>query len=258
MASKTYKIRALVLKKTKLADKDLIVTLLSSDGQAVQGVAKGARKPGGSFAARLELFSTVDVLMAQGRSLDVVCEARLVFGPPELGDALVHSTCSSPVAELLALVAQPGLEQPRLFAMAQAAFGCIAASSGEPDRALSATGAALWKLVSQAGFRPSIATCALCAQPVAYAGSGAKAAFSLADGGAICVNCHRPADAILVDEATLRWCEALIRTRFDDLGDLGMDASASFAVLELAQLWIRAHVGRRLKSLDFLFTSGLF
>ncbi|MFQ9180415.1 MAG: DNA repair protein RecO [Eggerthella lenta] len=74
----TYDARAIVLRKTKLGESDLILALLAEDGSQIRAVAKGARKPASSFAARLELYSVVDLLVARGRSLDIVKEARLV------------------------------------------------------------------------------------------------------------------------------------------------------------------------------------
>ena len=60
MAADTYSLQALVLRKTKLGETDLIVTLLAQDGRQVRAVAKGARKPNSSFASRLEIFSEVE------------------------------------------------------------------------------------------------------------------------------------------------------------------------------------------------------
>ena len=80
MARPTYTARVIVVRKTKLGESDLILTLLAEDGSQLRAVAKGARKPKSSFASRLELFSVADVLCARGRSLDVVSEARLVEG----------------------------------------------------------------------------------------------------------------------------------------------------------------------------------
>lgn len=42
---------------------------------------RGARKPGGRLAARCELFCTVDLLIARGRSLDIVSQAELLEAP---------------------------------------------------------------------------------------------------------------------------------------------------------------------------------
>ena len=74
----SYPARALVLRKTKLGETDTIVTLLASDGRQVRAVAKGLRKPGGRFGARLEPFAVADLLLHTGRSLDVITEARTV------------------------------------------------------------------------------------------------------------------------------------------------------------------------------------
>ncbi|MFR1166671.1 MAG: hypothetical protein ACLSDQ_03070 [Adlercreutzia equolifaciens] len=45
---------------------------------------------------------------------------------------------------------------------------------------------------------------------------------------------------------------------FDAIAEGPADLSASFAVLHLVQDLARAHIGSSLKSLEFLFTSGLF
>ena len=256
MAAKTYKIRAVVIRKTRLGEKDLIVTMIDESGALVKGVAKGARKPGGSLAARLELFSTVDALMACGRSLDVVCEVRLV-DVKSIPRELELSSCVAPIAELLGFVAQPDLLQPRLYEMGRAAIARIADCQGQSAQALAICAASLWKVMAQSGFRPSFTTCVVCGTRN-LPGSGDTTAVSVLDGGAVCANCPRPADAIMVDVETVRWCEALIRSKFDEVLEYEMDTAASFEVLQLARMWIRAHTGRDLKSLDFLFTSGLF
>ena len=119
--------------------------------------------------------------------------------------------------------------------------------------------ASLWKVLGQAGFRPSIACCAVCARPMTGDDDLiGTVSFSPSEGGIACRSCARPADAVPVEADTLRWCEALIRARFDEVLALDVDVSTSFAVLSLAQLWVRTHLGRPLKSLDFLFTSGMF
>ena len=58
MAQPTYSLRALVLRRTKLGESDLILTLLSEDGSQKRAVAKGARRPKSSFAARTEPFAS--------------------------------------------------------------------------------------------------------------------------------------------------------------------------------------------------------
>ena len=67
MVGPTYSLHAIVLRKTKLGESDLILTLLAEDGRQVRAVAKGARKPNSPFSSRLEIFAEVEALMASGR-----------------------------------------------------------------------------------------------------------------------------------------------------------------------------------------------
>ena len=102
MAQPTYSLRALVLRRTKLGESDLILTLLSEDGSQKRAVAKGARRPKSSFAARTEPFCVIDALCATGRSLDILKEARLVAAHDALRCNLEASAAAAPVAGLAA------------------------------------------------------------------------------------------------------------------------------------------------------------
>lgn len=112
MASATYPLRALVLRKTKAGETDLILTLLAEDGRQVRVVAKGARKPSSSFSSRLETFCEVDVLLVRGKSLDIVKEARLLDAHMGAKATMEHAAAAAPVADLMARLSQPGLEAP--------------------------------------------------------------------------------------------------------------------------------------------------
>ncbi len=255
-STRTYKLRGIVLRKTKLADKDLIVTLLADDGELCKAVAKGARKPGGSLAARLELFSTCDLMLAKGRTLDVVTEAKLVAGESCAAFGLEQAACAAVVSELVNQVAQPGLEQPRLFDMTRAALAAIAATT--PETALIITAGDLMKTMALVGYRPSFSTCIACGNRIMYDDAYARVPVSVLDGGAFCPNCPRPSDSVLVDSRIVRWNDALIASTFAEIAKYEIDVATSFELLQFARQWIRAHTGRDLKSFDFLFTSGLY
>lgn len=255
MAGKTYKTRGIVLRKTKLAEKDLIVTVLDESGSLVRAVAKGARRPGGSYAARLELFSAVDLMLAQGRNLDVITSATFAGDTVRAPFGIEQAACASALAELLVTLAQEDLPHDRLYAMAKAAFGGIGAS--EPLEALKLACSALLKALAYAGFRPSFSECVLCGSRVALEGGG-QVPFTVADGGVVCGSCRQPSDAMRLDAHMLSWADALMRSRFEDVRAFDVDAATLFAVLHLTRQWVQTHAGKNLKSLDFLFTSGLF
>ena len=100
MAQPTYSADAIVLKKTKLGEADLILTMIARDGSQLRAVAKGARKPGGAFAGKLEVCNRVHLLCSQGRSLDIVKEARLDAARPALAADAERAACAACAAEL--------------------------------------------------------------------------------------------------------------------------------------------------------------
>ncbi len=256
MAGNTYKTRGIVLRKNKLAEKDLIVSILAEDGSLARAVAKGARKPGGSLAARLELFSVVDLVLARGRNLDVVTGA--VFAPDvePARYGVEQSCCASVLAELLFTLAQEDLPHGRLFECAQTAFARI--GRAQPRESLAVMAAALLKALALAGFRPRFDSCALCGEALVLEGERAQVAFSIEEGGAVCGTCARPVDLLWFDRTTLQWAHALMMSRFDDVEGFDVDPNTLFEVLQIVRQWTRVHVGKNLKSLDYLFACGLF
>ena len=73
-----FKAHGIVLRRTKLAECDLIVTLLADCAGQLRVVAKGARKPSAKLAGAMNLGNEVELLVSEGRGLPIVSEARLV------------------------------------------------------------------------------------------------------------------------------------------------------------------------------------
>ena len=230
MSQPTYDARAIVLRKTKLGESDLILTLLAEDGSQMRAVAKGARKPASSFAARLELYSVVDLLVARGRSLDI--------------------------AELLDRVTQMGLENPRLFALTRTALSSL--GRVDPAQVPAVCAAHLLKTLAFAGLRPSLDACVSCGRDVEAVPESGLMALSYQEGGAVCAACRSSVETVLVPASTVAWCRALLSSTFAEIEILEADPSAAFSVLRFCQQWVSEHVGANLKSLNFLFTCGLF
>lgn len=256
MSQATYDARGIVLRKTKLGESDLIVTMLAEDGSQMRVVAKGARKPTSSFAARLELYSVVDVLVARGRSLDIVKEARLVESNDRLRRDLEHAAGAAPMAELLDRVTQMGLENARLFALTRTALACLGRVEAAQVPAVCA--AHLLKTLAFAGLRPSLDVCVECGRDVDAADGDALVALSYREGGVVCPACRAAAETVMLPAGTVAWCRVLLLQTFADLEEYPVDPSASFAVLRFCRQWAHEHVGANLKSLNFLFTCGLF
>ena len=73
-----YRDEGVVVRTTKLGEADRIVTLLTRSHGKIRAVAKGVRRVKSRFGGRLEPFMRVDVLIATGRTLDVVSQAESI------------------------------------------------------------------------------------------------------------------------------------------------------------------------------------
>jgi DNA repair protein RecO (recombination protein O) len=253
----------LVLRKTKLGETDLIITALSDEGRQVRAVVKGARKPGSRLGAHLELYSIARVLLHKGRNLDIVTEASGVEGNEPCRADLVHSAAAAVVVELIDKASADGVREERLFPLAREALRCIGTVPDVGVALISA--AALLKVASQLGFRPSLTRCVFCGDALLDASSpgapqddGKEAlAFSFEHGGVVCSSCLpelTEGSYSRKDARFVFWAEVLITGRFVDLERYADEAHAQLAreLLLFSREWIRFHLVNRLKSLDFL------
>lgn len=247
-AGRTYRERVLVLDKTKLRETDLIYTLLARDGRQIRAVGKGARKPGSRLAARCEVGCTVDMLIARGRSLDVVAEATLVCAPfgaaPEL-DVLSAGTAIVDVARACCF---EDAEDPFVFPITERALAVLGGSDGALDGAhLDLVVAAyVFKLLAHLGYYPDFSACVLC-------GDADVSYFSATAGGLVCASCASTvAGAEEVDATLVGWFRALMSLRFDDLAGANIDAPTAALLLAFSHAWAATHLDVRLRALEFL------
>lgn len=253
MAQPTYTTRVIVLRKTKLGESDLIVTMVDEAGRQLRAVAKGARKPNSPFASRLELYSECDVLLASGRSLDIVKEARLVASNDRARRDMEHAACAAVIAELLDRTTQEDLENPKLFALASKTLAALCETPS--DRAPAIAAAFCLKAFAFLGVRPQLSACAVCGATLPSAG---ETWFSYREGGTVCASCRTGVSAVPCEVSTLAWAEAFLRSTLEEVAGFDGSLAPAFSVLSLAREWTREHFGVTLKSLDFLFSCGLF
>jgi DNA repair protein RecO (recombination protein O) len=241
----TYPTRALVLRKTKLGETDTILTLLAADGHQVRAVAKGLRKPGGRFGARLEPFAVVDLLLHTGRSLDVITEAQTVATHAALREDLDRSAAASVVVDVLDKISVEGQPEPQLFAMSTTTLDVMEQAPVESLGALLL--AFLVKAMAMHGYRPQLESCACCAQEV-----GESREFSVSGGGSLCPQCGAlDASTVHFSAEGRAWLELLMQSRMADVPSLDMPAAAERDCFDLVRAFVGYHVPARLRALDY-------
>lgn len=240
--------RALVLGCTKLAEQDLIVTMLNDKGTQLRAVAKGARKPGGRFAARLDLFCEVDVLIAEGASLGLVTDAALISAHPQLRTSYEKSCAASAVADVAHVCSYEDAEDPYVFGLLSRT---LTALEQAPTRALIDTcvAAYIFKVCGHLGWLPEFDSCIAC-------GDAQVERFSVMAGGALCASCaHEQPGAELFEETSFARLKTLMYTPFDTIEQLDVSQAEALELLALAHRWAAVHLDARLRSLEFMLSA---
>lgn len=171
-----YKAEAIVIRRTNLGEADRVVTLLTRDHGKLAAVAKGARKPTSRFAGRLELFTHLQLLLAVGRTLDVVSQVEVIEPFAGLRRDLTSLGYASLVAEVVDRATAEGEPSPALFRLVRTTLELIRDHDGEV--------AALWficQVLTTIGYGPNLEECVICGRIV-----HGSAPFSAALGGMLC------------------------------------------------------------------------
>ena len=179
-----YHDRGVVLRTHKLGEADRIVILLTRGHGKVRAVAKGVRKTKSRFGGRLEPPCHVDLLLYEGRELDIVSQAETLDHFRAVRDdldRLGRAVSMLETADQLALERQPNA---RLYDMLVGALRALA----EEDAPLVVAGFFL-KVLALEGFGPQVEACVVCGSP------GPLVSWAIEEGGLHC-SAHRQGPAV--------------------------------------------------------------
>ena len=156
-----YRDEGVVLRTSKLGEADRIITILTRGHGKIRAVAKGVRRTKSRFGARLEPFMRVDVLIAEGRSLDVVSQAEAVaaYGAPIAADYAAYEAANV-IVETIDKIASTEHEQlPNQYRLLIGALNALAKQSHAPQ----AIGDSyVMRALALAGWTPRLGTCVVC------------------------------------------------------------------------------------------------
>jgi DNA repair protein RecO (recombination protein O) len=227
-----YHDRGIVLRTHKLGEADRIVTLLTRDHGKVRAVAKGVRKTKSRFGARLEPPGHVQLLLYEGRELDIVTQAETIdlFGAlRDDFDLLARALSMLEAADHVALDREPN---PRLYGMRTLATR---------DAPL-VVSAFFLKLLALEGYRPQVEVCVVCGV------DDTLVSWSIDEGGLRC-SAHRQGSALSPEAVNV-----LQQILGGQLGT-ALNEPLSPVTAEIDHLAVKAleyHLERRLRSVATL------
>ncbi len=250
-----------MLRRTKLGETDLIVTLLCDQiPTQVRAVAKGARRPGARLAGVVDLGNEVSLLLHPGRSLDVIGEGKLMTSRAGFAADPDRSALAAVILDAAAELTAEGQHDPRLYPLTSSALDTLGNIS--VGQAPLLTAAYIFKAAAMQGYRPALTSCVRCGashDPLSAAADGGQALFSFEEGGIVCSACADVDSSTTVDAALLAWIQTLLGMRFAEFterADQPSDDRLGYDALRFAQTWLAHYPGVHVRALDFVL-SGL-
>jgi DNA repair protein RecO (recombination protein O) len=186
-----YRDHGVVLRTIKLGEADRIVSFMTQGNGKVRAVAKGIRKSGSRFGARLEPAAHVMIQCYRGRELDVVTQVETVEAHRALREDYGSLTHAVTMLEAVDQVAQEREPAPALYRMLT---GALRTLDTTPSPVI--TPGFYWKLLSLEGYHPYLDGCVRCGTE-----DGPFVAFDLAEGGVLCSTCGRLGGRRIAPEA---------------------------------------------------------
>jgi DNA repair protein RecO (recombination protein O) len=234
-----YRDEAIVLRTQKLGEADRIVTLLTRRHGRVRAVAKGVRRTASRFGARLEPFSYVDLLVYEGRELDVVNQAETIepYGERIASDYGRYTAGTAVLETAERLTAEEREPSLRLYLLVAGALRALAEGSHTSSLILDAF---ILRAMTIAGYEPALDGCARCGEP------GPHRFFSVPVGGVVCAE-HRPPGSVTVTPAATTALTALVDGNWV-VADV-TDPRTQREVSGIVAAYLQWHLERGLRSL---------
>lgn len=246
--ARLYKTQAIVLRSMELGEADRVLTVLTPRLGKLRVIAKGVRRPRSRLGGGLEPMSDVQLVLAIGRTFDVVTGAALE--DPHLGLRNdLHSTAAAwYVVELADRFCETSADSFEAFVLLAQALSALDAPGSEVSRELVARWFEL-HLLDGMGFRPELASCLECGATIEPEGN----AFSPVAGGVLCPTCgHTALGARPLGADALKVMRHLQRSRLSDVLRLRLLGAVHREVERLLHDTISAILERELRSRDFL------
>jgi DNA repair protein RecO (recombination protein O) len=178
---RSYQTEAIIIKKTRLGEADVILTLYTPNLGKIQGFAKSLRKTKSKMAGHLELLTHSQISLARGRNIDTITGSQTIDSFLPIKSDLELTSCALYTAELVNQFAAADAEDYPIFQLLLATLKRLS----QGDNSELVLRYFELHLLSDVGYRPQLEQCVACHNPLKDSGN----AFCPAAGGIVCDSC---------------------------------------------------------------------
>ncbi len=214
---RVYKTEGIILRRRNVGEADSIFTVLSPREGKFDAVARGVRKARSHMRGHLEPLTHANLMIAQGRSLDVFTQAQTVEPYLALREDLDRSAVAIYAAELVDRFLEEREPAVSVFTLLADLFHSL--DCGAPVHVLRFFEL---HLLSIAGYEVQVERCAVCGARL----EPEPALLSGAAGGLVCYACRGAAGAgRLVSVQAIKVLRFARTASFTQFANLRMDDS---------------------------------
>lgn len=238
----SYRAEAIVLRTHKLGEADRIITLLTRERGKIRAVAKGVRRTKSKFGARLEPFSRVDLLVFEGKSLDIITQAESLnaYGQDLALDYSLWTAGQTMLETADRLTPEDSISAEAQYLLLVGALRTLVTGEHASSLVLDAY---LLRSLSMAGYSPTLDACVICGV------AGTQPFFHVSTGGALCVE-HRVPGSVAPRPESFELMQALMSGDWE-----AADASVAKDRNEVSGIvaaYVQWHLERGLRSLPLV------
>jgi len=241
-----YRAEAIILKRSNLGEADRLLTLYTPHMGKRRVTAKGIRKLTSRKAGHLELFTHSQLLLARGRSLDIITQAETINSFPKLRTDLSRTSHVYYISELLDRFTREGIDNHPLFELLLQTLGWL-----DDGFNISLT-ARFYELhlLGLVGYQPQLFHCVRCNETI----KPTTNYFSAGDGGVVCPHCAQASPDPMQPTAvnSLKVLRYLQTHSIEDCYRLQLNAEIQKDLERIMQRYITYYLERNLKSVEFI------
>lgn len=237
----SYQTAAVVLGSRNWGEADKMVTLFTVERGLVEAAAFGCRRPRSPLAAGMQMFSSIEAQLTEGKRLDTVRQCTLKRHYKKLSEDLEVMAYGSFVAEFLREFLPPGQAEPQMFAR----LLYILEAFEQRNPRVTALMAVI-QLLEFTGMQLHFEHCVHCGSSIV-----GDACFSMTAGGILCTDCREPGAEPFPDELR-RFILSFRDYDWEHPQELKVTGSLLMQAEQVILTYLQSLLGRPLKSLAFI------
>ena len=237
----SYQTAAVVLGSKNWGEADKMMTLFTYDRGLVEAAAFGCRRPRSPLAAGMQMFSSIEVQLSEGKRVDTVRQCTLKKHYKKLSEDLEVMAYGSFVAEFLREFLPPGQPEPQMFARLLYILDSFEVRNPRVTALM-----AVIQLLEFTGMQLHFEHCLHCGAPV-----DGEVYLSFNAGGVLCADCREPGAEPLPDSLR-RFILELRDYDWENPPELRITGAQLMQAENLFLTYLQNLLGKPLKSLAFI------